>query len=80
MKLPNKEPRAVLESFKDWLNKGERKGVLKPARHEHFPKPETQTGVTPAFYTERLYRVFFNELQRVEPDFVRCGSYLTRNW
>ena len=69
MKTPEKTPEAVLESFKKWLNKGKKKEILEPARHEDFPVSNFQTGVTPAYYTATLYQVFYNELRRKDKGF-----------
>lgn len=64
-----RNPEAILESFKKWLNKGRRGGLLKPARHEHFPSPDSKKKITPDYYNATLYYVFFNELRRTDPSF-----------
>lgn len=76
-----RNPESVLKGFKEWLNKGCTKGMLKSISCKDFPNPEPWGGMNPAYYTIPLFTVFYNELRRADCSFHdyynECFAYLS---
>ena len=64
MKLPDKEPKAVLEAFEIWLDKGQDLGLLKRVR-----RVQEFSTITTEEYDTALFFLFFHELIRKDPGF-----------